>query len=1003
MSPPRRRSARLANLGVKSAKSTARLTSDLLDMLERDHPEQDITPNRNSIMSPPMAAMTPAHGQHQHMLTTDKEIIKTPHTATRAYPSHDEMHPSKVRQSTTKQPDVGLLMGFVDITTPHTANRPSKTTIGVAEGTPTKVRTSHQKGSSEFEFKFARRTPLGPEAQKMMEDLREEASKIKENMVVEQGVDGNGESQQGMISGRKIARAVGKSGRFSDVHRAEFKKMDSIAAHPSAFRAQMASSSSAQPLPKTPGIKRTKSQARLDEVVQEVTTSQDVMAESSNANTSKRVKMSAQDDTSSKHPVSHERPTGISMARISAMMGTPDGRRHPRAPRGLPAAVSTPTKASLARSASVKNVRATPAKSTIARSKSARNLFTPGARSEAPHKNHAHHHGQSSVGPVKSILRQPQVFKTHDEDVQEEQHLPAMLPSYPLGGIDRELSPSPYMSNYMEYHKSPGKRVQFNMSEASFDSPSPPGRGSSELAGPKSPEVSPSVTASARYNRIINARVPTSPTLTTPSVTASEKLNRVIERPMPTSPTYSSPSVKASAKLNRINNTPMGVIDEEHVTMSSSPVMTSMADAVKLSQQSPSRSTMTSPVMVRYPSLPVPGSATTGGGNMAGYGHGHGQMSRAHQDFTFSAGKAIKFGDISGVNNTGSGVTGASDDHTVRPTSEGSMGSMTGGRTIRQVRPSIVHESNKNDNKKNAMGSLNSSAIRLGGGNQFLDQKPLHLARSPIKSGLQFPAIPHGMSNKKRARSDLDDEEEGDDHYMSRRRQQSNSPSKATQESTKEVKTEDKDNSSDQENRDPKRLKRHHDHHTMTSTEDNAEEKVKEKATGSMFKSSPSKFRIMTTGAGSGIGGVGAGRVKAHSTSPYKKKIGMGKLMFSKSPVKKTVGGSNLFGKSTSRANATIGTGMGIGTGKGMGIGMGMNVNVNPIKTESRIPSPVKNNSFSSSTITTGMGNGMGIKEESSTGGSGGSGKDNKKNGKKPVGMLSMSRLNALARPKTRG
>lgn len=874
----------------------------LSSLVERDEtPEQDIRPNLNSILSSPTTAMTPAKGHH--VLGTNTDTLKTPNTAARLYPSLDEMHPSKVQQSTTKQPDPGLPLGFVDIASPRTATGRSKKTIGVTEDTPTKVRTSHHKDTSEFEFKFARRTPLGPEAQKMMEDLREEALKIKEKMTVEQiEEDGSVGGQQGVISGRKIAQPKGKAGRFSDVHRAEFKKMDSIAAHPSAFRAQTGTSS--QELPNTPGIKRTKSQARLDEVEQEATATRNDLPGPSN--TGKRVKISAQDDTSSMRPTS--RDGKASVGATSPAKPTVIGH-HPTP--GLPAAASTPTKASLARSASVKNIRATPATSAIPRSKSAHNLLMSGARSEGRPKHRPHHHALSSLGKVKSILRRPQIFKNHEEeDHQDQQHPSSAAGGDVIAGISKDLPPVPEVSSPLVGNKSVGKHVTFT--NIARDGTS------------TSPSYSP---------------------VTTPGRAASIAM---------------SPSVMASVKANK-NRTPMVTVNNEPMT-SSSPVMISTADAVQLSQQSPSRSTLSSPVMIRYPSLPVPGSAAAAGKT--------GQMPRAG-NFTFSAGKAIKFGDVSGMNTSINGTaTGDQNRASGRPTSAGSMGSMTGGSTIRHVRPSTIND--------NSMASLTASAAkRLGPGtHHLLDKQPLHLTRSPISS-VQYPAIPHGMSNKKRHRSDLDDE---DDHYLSVRgghqHPQLHSPNRTggnTHITTMgaaetEEKGKDDDNMSDQENRDPKRIKRHH--HT---TGNNEHENQKEKATGSMFKSSPSKFRIMTT--------------RSASSSPPKK---MNRLMFTKSPTK--MGGSSMVGSNKGR---------GFG---GMGMGTGMNVlkkngdAADGALGGSKIPSPVKKST--SSTMGMAMGGAMG--KESSTGDGNGNGNGNP-SGKKPVGMLSLSRLNALARPKSRG
>ena len=100
-----------------------------------------------------------------------------------------------------------------------------------------------------------------------MEDLREEAAAIKAKMIAEKGEqdqkDGEAEQLFGGInaSGRKIAHPKGKSGRFSDVHKAQFRKMDSIENHASAYRARPGF---AQPTQQS--LKRTSEKAGLDEL-----------------------------------------------------------------------------------------------------------------------------------------------------------------------------------------------------------------------------------------------------------------------------------------------------------------------------------------------------------------------------------------------------------------------------------------------------------------------------------------------------------------------------------------------------------------------------------------------------------------------------------------------------------------------------------------------------------------------------------------------------------------
>lgn len=194
---------------------------------------------------------TPSRGtpSTSYVVEASPQVPNTPTTAGRIKPPREEMHPSKAHQSTKKE-DEGIRHGFTDIG----ARKPELLT------TPSKLNMS---SSSEFEFRFAKPAPsLGPEAQQMMAEIREDARRIKAELAAkrEEEIAKNGGDVLGVLAGRKFAQPKGKAGRYSDVHMAEFKKMDSIAAHPSAFRAQPGRIT---PVAKT--LKRTQSKANLGE------------------------------------------------------------------------------------------------------------------------------------------------------------------------------------------------------------------------------------------------------------------------------------------------------------------------------------------------------------------------------------------------------------------------------------------------------------------------------------------------------------------------------------------------------------------------------------------------------------------------------------------------------------------------------------------------------------------------------------------------------------------
>ena len=185
--------------------------------------------------------------------------LKTPKTVPRA--ERGEMHPALLHQTTTKAPDSGLKFGFAD----PAPNPPH--TVASAQNTPSKTRSSNAKLSGNFDFNFGAESALSNAAQQMMDTVREEAVRIKAQMLAERETqkqkDADAEATFGGVNaaGRRIAKPKGKAGRFSDVHMAQFKKMDSIANHPSSFRAKQPGF--AQPTAQS--LKRSGSKAGLDE------------------------------------------------------------------------------------------------------------------------------------------------------------------------------------------------------------------------------------------------------------------------------------------------------------------------------------------------------------------------------------------------------------------------------------------------------------------------------------------------------------------------------------------------------------------------------------------------------------------------------------------------------------------------------------------------------------------------------------------------------------------
>ncbi|KAL6909028.1 hypothetical protein GGI43DRAFT_394385 [Trichoderma evansii] len=220
--PPPRRSARLAK------------SSTMPEMLvESEHvePATSGTPKKTIPIASPATPATYA--------------LKPPST---------EMHPSKFHP-TTAEPSSALRLGFTDITAAR--KRDSSHGAGL-QSTPTKVGGVPSSA-------FTLRVPhggdylgLGPEALRVLEGLKEKAAEYKADIVAQRANEAT--SAAADAKGRTIATPKGKSGRFSAAHMAEFKKMDSIEGHASAWRAQ---NGRFQPVIK-PGVKRSLSKANID-------------------------------------------------------------------------------------------------------------------------------------------------------------------------------------------------------------------------------------------------------------------------------------------------------------------------------------------------------------------------------------------------------------------------------------------------------------------------------------------------------------------------------------------------------------------------------------------------------------------------------------------------------------------------------------------------------------------------------------------------------------------
>jgi len=317
--------------------------------------------------SPSQDKSTPTRRLAKHVADAVIGQRTTPTHAASIKPSVEEMHPQKYQMSTAKPLDEARWLGFSQMA-PHTEPAKGANKIALAQGTPTKTHQSRPSFAppGEYQFTFSRPSlGLGPEARQLLAEKKEEAAKIREQMAATQ--DSNPTSTD--LLPRKMATPKPKVGRFSDVHMSAFKKMDSIANHPSAMRLESIRSKAAtddktpkkgpaQPsLHTTQSLKRTQSKTNLPQSASSSslprsTSKRDLHQPSTADAPSKRVKRAIGDDATTDRP----RSSG------SDTPSTPkDGkllRLHPANPN-LSKGLSTPTAASLARASSVKSVKRT--------------------------------------------------------------------------------------------------------------------------------------------------------------------------------------------------------------------------------------------------------------------------------------------------------------------------------------------------------------------------------------------------------------------------------------------------------------------------------------------------------------------------------------------------------------------------------------------------------------------------------------------------------------------
>jgi hypothetical protein len=214
---------------------------------------------------------------------------RTPNNRTPIKPAGQEMHPAHHHASTAKVLDEARWLGFQALGA-HTA--PPKAS-GAIPATPSKtpVPTSTANAAcveSSPDFRFRFKSPFAGFTKTPKQELGLSPSTHNLLKEVKGGLTPNGgralfgatefSSKADVTPERKKVEPKGKMARFSDVHMEQFKKMDSIANHASAFRADPTRFKPVvtQPLKKSPSkpdlakpdtskLKRTQSKMDLTE------------------------------------------------------------------------------------------------------------------------------------------------------------------------------------------------------------------------------------------------------------------------------------------------------------------------------------------------------------------------------------------------------------------------------------------------------------------------------------------------------------------------------------------------------------------------------------------------------------------------------------------------------------------------------------------------------------------------------------------------------------------
>ncbi|PVH99749.1 hypothetical protein DM02DRAFT_564018 [Periconia macrospinosa] len=472
----------LSNASWETARSEQSPPNERLPSVVEDSEPADMkTPQKPAMQTPGTAAKAQKASQlpqstSASTTTPVHTACSTPKNRTPIMPPAQEMHPALHHASTAKMLDEARWLGFQNMGA-YTA--PPKASVIAGQATPSKTPASTKAlpgaaeeikspSSSSFQFKFRIKSPfsgLSPTSSSVLKNTAEKMTANARDLFKADEFT----APLDMEPKRKTAVPKGKMKRFSDVHMKQFKKMDSIANHPSSFRTVNLVDTSLKKSPSkadlnkpsssgtlTNKLKRTQSkmdlsgsspalerkvsktdtkdatskiastplkrtQSKMDlagsslprsqSTVRMVPPSRDGRPATQDDNNpfAKRIRRTENDDAATARPVSRSGQAEASKASV-AKPATP--ARKITSQTALPRLASrlmTPTKSSLARSQTVKAVKSQSMIPSLLKSPSTANLFSPTNLGQAMREGvrDGVRKTSDSLQKVKSILRTP--------------------------------------------------------------------------------------------------------------------------------------------------------------------------------------------------------------------------------------------------------------------------------------------------------------------------------------------------------------------------------------------------------------------------------------------------------------------------------------------------------------------------------------------------------------------------------------------------------------------